>query len=89
MIINISFKTPDAVHYAAKDYVEFLETDSLSEQDMEEFDGRGEDLERWRAFVAGIIERKASRWVKGGEVVTIQLDTENCTAVVLPVRDSC
>lgn len=50
-------------------------------EDLATCDG---DLERWRNLKAEDLEEIIGRWVKYGEVVTIQIDTQNdCASVVL------
>jgi hypothetical protein len=57
MIVNITFKTPDAVYYALKDD----EIPEDEKEDLEEFLGE---------------------YIKNGEYITIEFDTETKTATV-------
>lgn len=83
--IEITFKTPDAMLYAVEEEVEraacekaaglgLIEPDELSEEDKWELECYKEELEDSLAM-----------FIKYGELVTIEFDTDKNTATVLEV----
>ena len=71
MIINVTMKYPDALD------------DGIWPVLKEKFPGKTRsDLADDYDEVYGI----CSKWVRGGEYVTIQIDTEAVTAIVLPAK---
>jgi hypothetical protein len=76
MKFRVTFKTPDALEYAAQE-VSVVEARQQAEHDGATFyDAQGE------AYDAAIEFGK--KWVKYGEYVTIEFDTEAGTATVVP-----
>lgn len=83
MKLRISFKSPDAVYYAVAGEVADLEPTTPAELDeLEEYDG---DLGQWRSWRAKQLTDALERWVRYGEVVTVEFDTEASTAKVVEV----
>ncbi len=82
MILTIHFKTPDAVYYAVREAVEYLEPDDPSE--LELYDG---DVDMWRQHQQEQLRTKLDRWVKFGEFVSIEFDTDADTARVKPATE--
>ena len=79
MKIQVTFKTPDALEYAARNYAEFFvnQNAKLIEQ---EYDG---DVELFISDKKEEFEQFAKRWIEYGECVTLEIDTELNTCVVL------
>lgn len=76
MKFRVQFKDPDVVHDAAVEAAEaeLEKMESLDQEEREQLlDSRAEKLTDF-----------ASTWVKYGEYITIEFDTEAKTAVVVP-----
>ena len=74
MKFNVTFKTPDAVYETVKD---------ISEQEACEVVDIDENCDK-QSEIRTELEDFASKWVKFGEIVTIEFDTEKGTAIVVP-----
>jgi len=74
MKIRITLKDPDAVYEAIQDHVRgSLKATGLTEREIDKVaDSREADL-----------GRSLSKWVKHGEYVTVEFDTEISTATVI------
>lgn len=76
MKFQITFKTPDAVENAIEEIVPKVELGDFDDEEASEADYcRQKTVDDLKEFVA--------RWVRYGECVTIEFDTDNCTAVVV------
>lgn len=67
MNIRITFKTPDALEHAINDAIE-AEGEKIGNSEREEMIEEIKDM--------------ASRWIKYGECITVEIDTEEQTCVV-------
>jgi hypothetical protein len=76
MKFQISFKDPDGV---ANSIQEAINNDLPKDLDENEF----EELTEGRKI---LLEEATKRWIKWGEYVTIEIDTEKNTCVVVPVN---
>lgn len=76
MKLRLFFKTPDALYEAAKDAA-YAETEGI--EDAEE---RADRMSEIRTELMD----SASKWIKFGEGVTLEIDTEKQTAIVLPCK---
>ena len=78
MKIQLVFKNPDVVYEAVDEFEEKL---------REAHDGLTEDevLDRVQEYREEAQE-VASKWLEYGEYVTLELDTETKTCIVLPVE---
>lgn len=73
MKFRVQFKDPDVVHDAAREAAEAGMPEGLSEKEKEQLiDGRTEKLTDF-----------ASTWVKYGEYITVEFDTDAGTATVV------
>lgn len=73
MKFRVQFKDPDVVHDAAVEAAEAGMPEGLSEEEKEQLlDARAEKLTDF-----------ASTWVKYGEYITVEFDTEAGTATVV------
>jgi hypothetical protein len=74
MKISITLKDPDAVYEAIQDHVRgSLKATGLTEREIDKVtDGRESEL-----------GRSLSKWVKHGEYVTVEFDTEANTATII------
>lgn len=75
MRFRATFKSPDAIYHAANEAAE-----SAISSDVEEF-ARSEMVEEKRHELTIAVDK----WVKYGEYVTIEFDTEKGTATVCEV----
>ena len=78
MKFTISFKDPDVVHDAVREAVE-REVNAIESLDADE----KEDLIETRSEK---INDKLDKWIKYGEYVSIEFDTEAGTATVQPAK---
>ncbi len=76
MRFTVTFKTPDAVDRAFGDLTE----EALG------LEGDPEDVERDLSDRKDDLRTFLERWVRNGEVVYLEFDTESKTATVLPAR---
>jgi hypothetical protein len=76
MKFQISFKDPDGVSDSIQ---EAINNDLPKDLDENEF----EELTESRKM---LIEESTKRWIKWGEYVTIEIDTEKNTCVVVPAN---
>lgn len=75
MKVRIQFKDPDAAHDAIRDAVKALPRPE------------GVTAEEWEPICESRIDATdLSKWIEWGEYVTVEIDTETKTAVVLPVQ---
>jgi hypothetical protein len=75
--IILCFKCPDAQYYAIKNYVENLKLTDIEN-----------GCERKTSEYADIVEdtiHKLNKWIKWGEIVTIEVDLDNDTVRVCNV----
>ena len=78
----ITFKTPDALEYAIRDEVERManqyvdEDGTISSENKEEFEDNKYHLEEEMSKVA-------NKFIKYGELITIEFDTDFNTAKVI------
>lgn len=78
MIFNVTFKDPDAIYDALQDAVdEELAASGLDEEEQEAV--KELRLEKYNNL--------AGKWIKWGEYIEIQFDTEAGTAVVVEPTD--
>lgn len=83
MQFDISFKSPDAVYYAVEEEISQLRP---PEAELEEFEGYEDPTTAWREAKAEELKEFVSKWVRYGENVTIEFDTEKGTATVETVK---
>ena len=69
MKVRVTFKTPDALDYALEE---------AGFKNNENLDCPEEDLDKWEAA-----KKTISKWIKYGEVVTIEFDLDAKTARVV------
>jgi hypothetical protein len=69
--MRITFKTPDALY------------DALQQELVKQL-GQQPDPDEWAELHAKIHE-KASKWIKWGEYLTVNINTETGEATVVPV----
>lgn len=74
MIIRIVMKSPDAVSYAVEAAVH---------EELQSSVGKPVDADEIRETISSTLS-SIERWVKYGEYVTIEIDTDQGTAVVVP-----
>ena len=77
MKIQITFKTPDAVERAVAEAVRY--------EQLPEFPVDGEQDQR--EILTQDANDVVSKFIKYGEYVTIEIDTDTKTAIVLPVKN--
>jgi hypothetical protein len=78
MKFRVTFKDPDGPYDCIKDAVK-ESVAALGLTDRNEIDAVTESRE-------GQVREKVSRWLKYGEYVTIEVDTEAMTATVVPTN---
>ena len=78
MKIQITLKDPDGVYESIKDAAE-SSTGDIEGLENDELDALAETRRE-------TIEEQCNRWVKWGEYVTIEIDTEANTATVIPAK---
>jgi hypothetical protein len=76
MKFQISFKDPDGVSNSIQEAINDNLPKDLDENEFEE-------LTESRKI---LIEESTKRWIKWGEYVTIEIDTEENTCVVVPAN---
>jgi hypothetical protein len=74
MIVRISFKTPDAMEDAIQEAIQFAEEDAKET-------GETVDTDELREKAEAVCKK----WIKFGENITVDVDTENGTCTVEPV----
>jgi len=79
MKIQLTFKSPDAIHYALKDCPELNPDPNINYTRKEEL----WDIEDKREEVKEII----GKFIEYGEYCTIEIDTETKEARVVPVNE--
>ena len=76
MKVRLTFKTPDVVDYAIED---LDPVDDQNLEDLGESEAEAEDLK-------DDIRRSCEKWVKNGEYLTVEIDTETGTCTPIKVR---
>lgn len=74
MKFKVHFKTPDAVDYAIKEAIAQSTPPDMSDAEADAFFSKKQD-----ELLTCVL-----KWVKYGECVTIEFDTEADTAIVVP-----
>lgn len=75
MKFKVTFKTPDAVYESVKD---------IAEQEACGIVDADENCDR-QSEIRTELEDFASKWVKYGEVITVEFDTEKGTANIVTI----
>ncbi len=79
MKIYMTFKTPDAVDYMIEEEVaQAIERHKETHPEADE-----EELDIIRIETKNELEKCAKQWIRGGEYITVELDTSNGTCKVL------
>lgn len=73
MIFRTTFKSPDAVYESVKD---------IAEQEASGIEDADENCDR-QSEIRTELEDFANKWVKYGELITIEFDTEKGTANIV------
>ena len=71
MKIKITFKDPDGVYESIRDYVKTVTAEIV-------------DLGELEQEMHSNAEEKLNRWIKWGEYLTVEFDTDAGTATVVP-----
>jgi hypothetical protein len=79
MKFTVYFKTPDAMHYAIEEAIEWVGY----EDDQPPTDSEAAEEEKYKITEA--MNAVAEKFMKYGEVITVEFDTEAKTATVLKV----
>lgn len=74
--IRITFKTPDALNDALKEYAEEV-------VDEEEGPMRAVDKEEFVFEEKELIEKKLGKFIRNGEYITVEFDLDDGTATVV------
>lgn len=81
MKINITMKTPDALYEAAQEYANRMAEDKDNVKEIE--DEYGGDKNYYIQTQHELFEQIANKWFKYGEYVTLEIDTEEETCVIM------
>jgi hypothetical protein len=77
MKIQITFKTPDAVERAVDEAIAWERPADIADDDWEDK----------KFYLKDNINDELQKFIKYGELVTIEIDTEAKTAIVIPVKN--
>lgn len=78
MKFRVQMKDPDALHDATVD---------AAKRDVSSIDGLDPSERKWAAESrAHVAREKCARWFDCGEYITVEIDTEAMTCVVVPCR---
>jgi hypothetical protein len=90
MKIQLSFKTPDALHDAVKEEVNGMGYLFLIDHDVEEVADLSPELREELAEKTEVLREELNsaleHWIKYGECITVELDTTTREGIVIPCK---
>ncbi len=84
MKFYVSFKTPDALEYGAKDAADSARERSIENDELNGDDASSEETKEITERVFEECMKAGKKWIKYGESITVMIDTVAGTCTVVP-----